>query len=89
MIFSANMHFKLFTASKMKNMYGGLYLKKILILPGDRLNPGPVNRHQIEKENFEVFNKGLHFMHLNINSLLNKINKLHCIASSSNATVVE
>ena len=86
----ANMHFKLFTASKMKNMYDGLFLKKILILPGDiGVNPGPVNRHQIEKDNFEVFNKGLHFIHLNINSLLNKINKLHCIASSSNATVVD
>ena len=50
-----------------------LYLKMILIFPGNiELNSGLLNRHQIKKENFEVFNnKGLHFMHLNINSLLN------------------
>ena len=62
----------------------------ILILSGGiKLNPGPVNRHQIKKEDFEVFNKkGLHFMHLNINSLLNKIDKLRYIASSSNAAVI-
>ena len=65
------MHFKLFAISKMKN--NRLYLKMILIFPGNiELNPGLLNRHQIKKENFEVFNnKGLHFMHLNINSLLN------------------
>ena len=62
----------------------------ILILSGDiELNPGPVNRHQTKKEDFEVFNnKGLHFMHLNINSLLNKIDELRYIASSSNAAVI-
>ena len=50
-----------------------LYLKVILIFPGNiELNPVLLNRHQIKKENFKVFdNKGLHFMHLNINSLLN------------------
>ena len=57
----------------------------ILILPGDiKLNPGPVTRHQIKKENFEFFNnKGLHLMHLNINSDLNEIDELHYIANSS------
>ena len=56
--FSADMHFKLFAISKMKNKYNHLYLKMILILSGDiELNPGPVNRHQIKKEDFEVFNK--------------------------------
>ena len=32
-------------------------MKMILMLPGDiELNPGPVNRNQIKKEDFEVFN---------------------------------
>ena len=88
--FSADMYFKLFTISKMKNKYNRLYLKIILILSGDiELNPGPVDRNQIKKEDFEVFNnKGLHFMHLNINGLLNKIDELRYIARSSNAAVI-
>ena len=88
--FSADMHFKLFTISKMKNKYNRLYLKMILIMLGDiELNPGPVNRNQIKREDFEVFNdKGLYFAHLNIKSLLNKIDKSRYIASSSNAAVI-
>ena len=83
------MHFKLFTISEIKNKYNCLYLKMILILSGDiKLNPGPVNRHQIKKEDFEVFNNsGLHFMHLNVNSLLNEIDELCYLASSSNVAV--
>ena len=87
--FLVNMHFKLFTISKMKNKYKRLYLKMILILSGGiELNLGPATRHQTKKEDFEVFNnKRLHFMHLNINSYLNKVDELHYIASSSNAAV--
>ena len=50
----------------------------LLILSGDiNLNPGPVNRHQIKDHKFEVFTwKGLHFIHLAINSLLSKIDEL-------------
>ena len=87
--FSADMGFKLFTISKMKNRHNGLYLKMILILSGGiEINPGPVNRHQIKKENFEVFNnEGLHSMHLNINRLLDKKVKQRYITSSSNTAV--
>ena len=65
-------------------------MKIVFILSGDlELNPGHVDRHQMKKENFEVFNnKKLHFMHLNINILLNKIDKLRYIASTSNAAVI-
>ena len=57
----------------------------ISILPGDiELNLGPV-----KKEDFEVFNKkGLNFIHININNLLNKIDELHYIASSFNDAVI-
>ena len=45
--------------------------------------------NQIKKEDFKVFkNKGLHFMYLNINGLLNKIDELHYITRSSNAAVI-
>ena len=50
----------------------------LLILSGDiNLNLGPVNRRQIKDHKFEVFTwKGLHFIHLTINSLLSKIDEL-------------
>ena len=59
--FSADMHFKLFPISKMKNKYNRLYFKMILILSGDmELNRGSVDRNQITRDDFEVFNnKGL------------------------------
>ena len=62
----------------------------ILILSGDiELKPGPVDWKKTKKEDFEVFNnKGLHFMHLNTNGLLNKIDELRYIARSSNAAVI-
>ena len=50
--FSADMHFKLFTISNMKNKYNRLYFKMILILSGNNdieLNPGPADRNQIIK----------------------------------------
>ena len=58
----------------MKNKNNYFYLKMLLILSGDiNLNPRPANRHQIKDHNIEVFTrKGLHFIHLNINSLLPK-----------------
>ena len=82
--------FKLFSVSRMKNKNNYLYLKMLFILSGDiNLNPGPVNRHQIKDHNFEVFTrKGLHFIHLNINSLLPKLDELGYIATHSNAAVI-
>ena len=82
--------FKLFSLSKMKNKNNYLYLKMLLILPGDiTLNPEPANRHQIKDHKFEVFTrKGFHFIHLNINSLLPNIDELRYIAKNSNAAVI-
>ena len=87
--FSASMHFKLFTISKMKCKSNYLYLKMALLLSGDiNLNPGPVARHQLNYPKFEVFNnKGLHLIHLNVNSLLPKTDELRNIAECSNAAV--
>ena len=61
-----------------------------LLLSGDiNLNPGPVTKHQLNNPKFEAFNnKGLHLIHLNVNSLLPKIDELRNIAKCSNAAVI-
>ena len=55
----------------------------LLLLSGDIcLNPGPVHQDTLQCLNeWNVFtNRGLHFIHLNINSLLPKIEELRYIA---------
>ena len=66
-----------------------LYLKLILLLSGDvSLNPGPIQNYHL-KENWKTFrNRGLHFIHLNINSLLPKVDELTEIVKISNPTVI-
>ena len=66
-----------------------LYLKLILLLSGDiSLNQGPIQNDHLT-ENWKTFrNRGLHFIHLNINSLLPKIDKLREIVKISNPTVI-
>ena len=62
----------------------------LLILSDDiNLNPGSINLHQIKDRKFKVFTrKGLHFIHLNTNGLLPKIDELRYIAKNSNAAVI-
>ena len=63
----------------------------VLLLSGDvSLNPGPL---QISPTvNFNIWEplnkKGLHFLHINISSLLPKIDELKCIASKTKATII-
>ena len=54
------------------------------------LNPGPLNNPQLFKqEEWQAFsNRGLHLIHLNINSLLPKIDELRDIAKRIKATVI-
>ena len=70
----------------MKKTYRSSYLKYLLLLPGDiELNPGPSQVINL----WEPFDsKGLHFIHLNINSLLPKIDELRDIAKKVEATVI-
>ena len=59
------------------------------MLSGDvNLNPGPqVNVQQQNK--WDIFKKrGLHFLHLNINSLLPKIEDLRSIAKLTHAAII-
>ena len=66
-----------------------VYLKLILQLPGDiSSNPGPNRTNHQLTENLKVFkNSGLHFIHLNINSLLSKTDELGKLVKASNATL--
>ena len=63
----------------------------LLLLSGDiSLNPGPFYQDTMQCSNeWNVFKKrGLHFIHLNINSLLSKIEELLYIAKSTNAAII-
>ena len=66
-----------------------LYLKLILLLSGDiSLKPGKIRSDRL-KENWKPFgNRDLHFIYLNINSLLPKIYKLREIVKISNPMVI-
>ena len=79
------------TISKLKQINSKSFYRLLIILSGDiSLNPGPVCKHQIlNTTEWDIFKtKGLHLMHLNINSLLPKIDELRHMARLSNAAVI-
>ena len=63
------------------------YFNIILLLSGDiSLNPGPTTLKNYSRDIFKK--RGLHIIHLNINSLLPKIDEIRHIAKSSNLSVI-
>ena len=67
------------------------YFHLLILLSGDiSLNPGPTHQHKLQRLNeWNIFkSRGLHFIHLNINSLLPKIEEFRIIAKSTNATII-
>ena len=78
----------LMVMSKIKFKNHSNFYQLLLMLSGDiNPNPGP-QEPQIENV-WEIFNKkGLHFLHININSLLPKIDEVRSIAEKSNAAVI-
>ena len=63
----------------------------MLILSGAiNFNPGPVYDSQLSFSNeWDIFKtKGIHLIHLNINSILPKFDEIRYIAASTNATVI-
>ena len=77
---SVDMQFKLIAISKMKNNKNCPYLTIALIWSGD---------NNLNDQQFEILNsKGLHFIHLNVNSLLTKIDELSFIDKCSNAALI-
>ena len=67
------------------------YYRLLLLLSGDiSLNPRPFhNLEPLDQNEWNIFkHRGLHFLHLNINSLLPKIDELRHIARLTNAAVI-
>ena len=80
-----------YSISKLKYQNLNSFSHLLLLLSGDiSLNPGLVHQDTLQCLNeWNVFkNRGLHFIPLNINSLLQKIKELCCIAKSTNAAVI-
>ena len=83
--------FTVVTILKIKQINNKSCYCLLIILSGDvSLNPGPVCKNQLlnttEGDIFKT--KCLHLMHMNINSLLPKIDKLRQMARFSNAAVI-
>ena len=61
-------------------------MRILLLLCGD---PGPVEHNNSTEEMWEPFkNRRLQFLHLNINSLLPKVDEVESIANKSKAAVI-
>ena len=80
-----------YSVSKLKYRNLNSYFHLLILLLGDiSLNPGPTHQHKLQCLNeWNIFkSRGLHFIHLNINSLLPKIEELRIIAKSTNAAII-
>ena len=67
------------------------YYRLLLLLSGDiSFNPGPFHNLQpLDHDEWNIFkHRGLHFLHLNINSLLPKIDELRHIVRLTHAAVI-
>ena len=75
--------------SKIRYRYHSLFFEFLLLLSGDvHPNPGPLDTNL--NKMWEPFKKrGLHFIHININSLLPKIEELRSIALKSHAAIID
>lgn len=85
-----NYQFKNLTISNMKQTNNKPFYCLLLILSGDiNLNPGPKNNLQsLDSNEWYVFNSKIpQLVHLNIISLLPKIDELQYVTSSSKTTV--
>ena len=72
----ARMNSTFYSVSEIKYRNLNSYFHLLILLSGDiSLNPGPTHQHKLQCLNeWNIFkSRGLHFIHLNINSLLPKI----------------
>ena len=79
-----------YSVSKLEYRNLNSYFHLLILLSGDiSLNPGSNHQHKLQCLNeWNIFkSRGLHFIHLNINSLSPKIEKLRIIAKSTNAVI--
>ena len=76
---------------KLKRINNKSFLHILHLLLGDiSLNPGPVyNNQSLHLNEWNVFrSKGIHLIHLNVNSLLPKIDEIRYIAERTKAAVI-
>ena len=92
-LYTPHLHSQSVFLSVLQLMYrnSNSYYRLLLLLSGDiSLNPGLF--HNLQSLNHDEWNiskhTGLHFLHLNINSLLPKIDELRHIARLTNAAVI-
>ena len=84
-------NFCFLAVNNLKNKNYTNFYKFLLLLSGDvSLNPGPIQRSpDISSTIQEPLNKkGLHFLHININSLLSKKDEIRCIANKIKAAII-
>ena len=83
-------NFNLLTFFKLKHKKHPNFFQHLLLMSGDiSLNPGPTQEFQLNNEMWSPFKKrGIHFVHININSILPKIEELRNIAKTSNVSVI-
>ena len=86
-LYFLNQQASAFALSQMKIQNCNKFLHILLLLSGDvELNPGWA---QLDENTFSCFKeRGLHFIHLNINSVLPKVDELRLIVKKSNAAVI-
>ena len=80
-----------FSISKLQYRNSNSYFNLLLLLSDDiSLNPGLLHNNQLQLQSeWSLFNsRGLHFIHLSVNSLLPKIDELRNIAKFSNAAFI-
>ena len=80
-----------YSVSKLKYRNLNSFFNLLILLSGDiSLNPGPNHQHQLQYLNkWNIFkSRGLHFIYLNINSLLPKVEEFRIIANSTNAAII-
>ena len=81
----------IFAISKFKFKNNNSFCRLLLLLLSDiSLNPGPFHNPQLFKEEqWQAFsNRGLHLIHLNITSLVPKIDELKDMAKRTKAAVI-
>ena len=89
--FCLNYLCKFHTIPKLKQMNNNFFLRILLILSGNiSLNTGPVyNNQSLHSNKWNVFrSKGIHLIHLNVNSILPKIDEIYYIAERTKAALI-
>ena len=84
--YETNFNITVFSFQMVKSTTFSSYIRLLLMLAGDvELNPGSTQNISL----WTPFkNKGLHFLHLNINSILPKVDELRDIAKNTNAAII-